>query len=159
MGRLRSRVLLLVGVPALTATVITASPAAAAPPPIVAPPAAQPNGLTYGEWGARWWQYALSFPLRRHPFLQTGQVNCGRGQIGNVWLLPGSVGTARRECSVPAGTALLLPVMAVECSTWEAPPFGGRTPAELRACASKFEFRDLAAVCPWPCKSPQWWPT
>jgi hypothetical protein len=39
------------------------------------------------------------------------------------------------ECTVPAGTAILMPVGGIECSTVEPPPFFGREEAELRACA------------------------
>ena len=37
-------------------------------------------------------------------------------------------------CTVPAGTALLLPLLSASCTTVEPPPFHGRDEAALRAC-------------------------
>jgi hypothetical protein len=45
-------------------------------------------------------------------------------------------GTTTRSCTIPSGTALVVLVAIVECSTVEPPPFFGGDEAELRACAS-----------------------
>ena len=40
------------------------------------------------------------------------------------------------QVPVPAGTHLVIPIITVECSVAEAPPFHGEDEAQLRACAS-----------------------
>src|SRR5713101_7010641 len=71
--------------------------------PRVIPPHARPYGLSYGEWGARWWSWAYSFPLAQFPPLQSGDVDCGAGQSGPVWFLAGTAGQGpvTRSCTVP----------------------------------------------------------
>lgn len=54
-------------------------------------------------------------------------------------------GTAVRNCTVPAGKALFFPIINVECSTLEPPPYYGGNEEELRACANAFEFDDVFA--------------
>jgi hypothetical protein len=92
-------------------------------------------GMTYPDWSARWWQWATSMSLDKHPLADT--ANCNRGQFGPVWFLGGSFtptgGT--RKCTVPAGKALFFPIANVDCSNLEQPPFYGGTPKERRACA------------------------
>jgi hypothetical protein len=120
------------------------------PTPGVIPPNAKPHGMTYGEWSARWWQWALSLPGDQNPFFDEGG-NCSNGangQLGPVWFLTGVInvsGTAERYCTVPAGKALFFPIINVECSTLEAPPFHGDNEAELRACAKGFGFGEVFA--------------
>jgi hypothetical protein len=74
---------------------------------------ASPNGNTYGEWSARWWQWLLAIPTPKNPNLDSTGENCGEGQTGPVWFLAGAfVGgfPFTRSCTVPAGKALLLPL-------------------------------------------------
>jgi hypothetical protein len=107
--------------------------------PRVLPPHSKPYGLTYGEWSARWWQWAFSIPLAEHPFIDSTGANCGAGQSGKVWFLVGATGgEVRNGCVVPAGKALFFPIINVECSTLEPPPFFGSNEAELRSCAEGF---------------------
>ena len=140
--------------PAASAVALIAGPANAAPVPLgrdsvvyIAPPHAAPRGLTYAEWGARFWQWSLSYPLKHSPEIAQGRIDCGRGQLGNVWMLPGTVyPVTHRSCDVPARTALVLPIAGGECSTLEAPPFHGDNYRDLRACIAKFQFTQLSAV-------------
>ena len=109
------------------------------------PPDAPAYGATLGEWGARHWQWLLSFPAPINPMLDETGERCGYGQSGPVFFLAGGppthaedggtppAETGVRECTVPAGAALLLPLFGAECSTVEPPPFFGRDEAELRA--------------------------
>jgi hypothetical protein len=108
------------------------------PNPVILPVGSNPYGLSYGEWGARWWQWAFSFPVDSHPLLDT--AGCDAGQSGPVWFLGGSFAsaTAERNCTVPAGKSLLVPVLNAECSTIEPPPFFGGNEAELRDCVAPF---------------------
>jgi hypothetical protein len=84
----------------------------------------KPNGLTYGNWTAKWWQWFVSIP-------QDGQ-----NQNGPVWFLTGTFGgTAERTCEIPAGKAILFPVLNTECSYLENPEL--KTESELLTCAKQ----------------------
>jgi hypothetical protein len=84
-------------------------------------------GRTYSEWSAAWQQWALSIPVAEHPLFDNGP--CSVGQSGPVWFLGGkfcavnnpNCGTSNvvRSCSVPAGTALYIPVLNAEWSVLE----------------------------------------
>jgi hypothetical protein len=120
--------------------------------PRIIPPNARAFGMTYGEWSAKWWQWAFSLPIDQNPFFDEGGA-CAHGangqpEPGPVWFLTGVInvsGTAVRNCVVPMGKALFFPLINVECSTLEADPFHGNNEAELRACASRFHFGDVFA--------------
>src|SRR5205823_8952020 len=113
--------------------------------PAIAPPNSHPFGLSYGEWSARWWQWAFSLPVDHHPLYDT--ADCSAGQSGKVWFLGASfaptvtgsgqvVAIATRHCTVPTGTALFFPILNAEASTAER---NGTTEAELRAAAQSFQ--------------------
>ena len=110
----------------------------------VFPPNSEPFGLTYGEWGAKFWQWAFSLPATHHPSFDT--TDCSTGQSGPVWFLSAkfcaTVGpvvspdcqayAVVRSCQIPAGKALLY-AMAYEDSFLEEPV--GATEATLRSNA------------------------
>ena len=104
----------------------------------ILPAHAHAFGKSLGEWTAAWWQWAIAMPTDAHPLFDT--ADCGAGQSGKVWFLGGAfTGTVTtRECAVPHGKAILVPVVNVDCSTVEPPPFFGSNEAELRACAKSF---------------------
>lgn len=81
--------------------------------PGVISPKASPHGMTYEEWAARWWQWALSAPVPVNPLLDTTGEDCAVGQTGKVWFLAGTLGSGSvtRTCTVPVGTALFFPVL------------------------------------------------
>jgi hypothetical protein len=100
-------------------------------------PRAKYQGRSYGEWTALWWRWAINLPVEGHPFFDPAA--CDEGQHGPVWFLTGTFGEpAHRECTVPAGKAILFPILNAECSTVEPPPFFGSNEAELRQCADDF---------------------
>ena len=103
--------------------------------PGVFPPNAHYRGLTYGEWGARWWQTAFSIPVvgDDHPLISGGVFG---GEDG-VLFLSGVVGGVTIELTIPPGTVLFLPVVNAECSVIEPDPFHGADEIELRACANE----------------------
>ena len=105
---------------------------------VVLPPDAPADGATYGEWSARQWQWLLSFPNEVSPYTDTTGERCGLGQSGPVFFLTGTTDDPGipRDCTVPAGVALFVPVVAAECSTVQPPPLFGRDEAELAACAA-----------------------
>ena len=52
--------------------------------PRVYPPGSRPFGLSYGEWSARWWQWAYSMPVTGHPLFDETGADCAAGQSGPV---------------------------------------------------------------------------
>lgn len=98
-------------------------------------PESQPYGMTYGEWTSKWWQWFLSIPTGQNPINDPTGERCSEQQNGSVWFLVGSGGgKAERSCTVPAGVAILIPAINVECSFVEDENL--RNEADLRACAN-----------------------
>jgi hypothetical protein len=78
----------------------------------VLPPQAMPFGASYGEWAARWWIWLMAQPADVSPILDSTGEFCTVGQTGHVWFLTGTFGGATvRNCTVPAGRALVIPVL------------------------------------------------
>jgi hypothetical protein len=103
----------------------------------VAPVTETYGGLSYGDWAAAWWQWALQIPAAAdHPFFPGG--NTLLAQSGPVWFLAGVFGTEVRNITIPSGIALFFPVINAECSIFEPPPFHGDDPASLATCANTF---------------------
>ncbi len=143
----RSVVAVIVGVVGLMVAAMTPVVQAGSrnPNPRVLPPHSNAYGNTYGEWSAKWWQWAFSLPVGAHPLFNT--ADCSAGQSGKVFFLGGTfvttedpsgivVGAAERNCTVPTGKALFFPIINSECSTLEG---NGATDAELRECAEFFQ--------------------
>jgi hypothetical protein len=78
-----------------------------------------PFGLKYGDWSARWWQWAVS---------QTTFDNCPN-ESGPVWFLS----AAQTSCVIPANTAIMFPTFNVEWSAAEA-NVQGRVPQAQGTC-------------------------
>ncbi len=114
----------------------------------VLPRYAYPFKKSYGDWTAEWWKWHFAIPAANHSDVSLDGANCGVGQSGDVWFLTGAFTTevpenefatiVRESCVVPTGKAIFFPVVNIECSTIEAPPFGGTTPEELLSCAESF---------------------
>jgi hypothetical protein len=88
--------------------------------PGVLPPNSHPHGLTYAQWGARWWQWAFSIPVPGNPLIDQTGAYCGAGQSGSVWFLAGAWNGSTpltRTCTVPPGKALFFPIVNTECDT------------------------------------------
>ncbi len=97
--------------------------AAANQNPRVIPIHATPHGLSYGEWSAKWWQWALGIPAASNPLLDSTGEFCDVGQSGPVWFLAGTFGgAATRACTVPPGKALFFPLFD---TVWGGPPPAG----------------------------------
>ena len=64
----------------------------------------KPYGLTYGEWTAKWWQWAYSVSKNDNPSYDDSGRYCSEGQNGPVWFLTGSYKhQVDRYCNIPAG--------------------------------------------------------
>ena len=102
--------------------------------PGVFPPGSRPYGLTYGEWSTKWWQWAESIPKENNPAGDETGEKCSQSQNGPVWFLAGTRGgSAVRDCTIPAGKGMLIPIINGECSFAEFPKM--KSESELRACA------------------------
>ncbi len=94
-------------------------------------------GMSYGDWSAAWWQYLLLFTNDVSPYLDTTGQYCNEGQGGPVFFLVGGPANPTiRSCTIPAGKALFAPIINVECSSVESPPFEGDNDQEARTCAA-----------------------
>ena len=97
------------------------------------------KGLTPAVWLAVWWQevFALAVEDGHHPLIDGGAFG---GNNGIVFLggpvVPAGSPRVTLKVTVPAGTHLFVPIITVECSEAEAPPFHGEDETELRTCAN-----------------------
>ena len=111
------------------------------PNPYVFSPQGAADGNTYGAWSTIWWQHMTALPGNFDP---TKSQNCGFNQSGPVWYLVESPsgGTQNLSCTVPAGKAIFLPIINVECSTQEQPTFpngfGCTDEDSCRRCATTY---------------------
>lgn len=97
-------------------------------------PNSKPYGLTFGDLAAKWHQWLYSIPSQVNPATDTNGRNCAQNQAGPIWILAGTTGgSVERTCTVPAGKAIMFPIIASECSYAENPNL--KTESELRACA------------------------
>ena len=75
----------------------------------------KPFGKSYGEWSAKWWQWALATPTNSNPMTDMTGEFAALGQHGNVWFLAGLWGgganSAVRSMTVPANKALFFPII------------------------------------------------
>lgn len=100
--------------------VLLATPALAASPTtadrMLLAPDAKVEGESFGALTARWWQWAERMPIA--PYYDPDGRLCEEEQSGPVWFLAGTDGTfnAKRECVVPAGRHILVPVINMRTS-------------------------------------------
>jgi hypothetical protein len=75
-------------------------------------------GRTYGEWSAKWWQWAYAGSKGENAVEdETGEFCAVNQPEGKVWFLAGTFGVpdVKRTCTIPPNRALLYPLIA---STW-----------------------------------------
>ena len=95
-----------------------------------------PYEIPYKEWVTRWWQWNLEIPQENHPRIDPTGEKCAVGQKGPVWFLTdlGGPGKVTRTCTIPAGKAILFPILSGECDYGE----GGITSdSQLSDCAKR----------------------
>ena len=100
------------------------------PQPIVLPLTAQVEGKGYAQLSAAWWQWAFSLPVE--PYRDPDGRFCALGQDGPVWFLAGTDGSfdTRRECGVPTGKHLFLPVI----NMFQQTPLGVEKGKKVMSC-------------------------
>lgn len=65
-----------------------------------------------------WWQWLVSIPSAVNPLLDNNGKACSLGQRGNLWFLVGNTGGRTvRQCSLPAGSRVLIPLHNTFCFT------------------------------------------
>jgi hypothetical protein len=69
-------------------------------------------GKTYGEWSAKWWQWAYAGPDGKNVIQDTTGKFCAKNQPqGKVWFLAGTFGgSVKRKCTIPPNRALFYPL-------------------------------------------------
>ncbi len=66
------------------------------------------------DLAARWWQWALSFPVDENPLTDTTGEQCSKGDFGDIFFLAGTEGgKAERECTITEGQDILIPIYNV----------------------------------------------
>ena len=86
-----------------------------------------------------WWQevFAIAKEGERHP-LNDGGAFGGNNRTVFLGGQMQPMGSPKHTIpiTIPAGTHLVVPMITVECSVAEGPPFHGEDEPELRACAN-----------------------
>ena len=93
-----------------------------------------PYGAPYGNWIAKWWNWTLSIPKGEHPRDDFTPEKCAANQGGPVWFLADHLGgREERTCHIPAGRAILIPILTGECG-YEVPEV--KNEEDMRDCAT-----------------------
>lgn len=101
-------VLLLVG----TAVLSLGPPSAAADDALVYPVGENVAGQTNEQLAVAWFRWAYGIKKDRSPITDKTGEFAGEGQAGPVWFLGGNFGgTTKRKITVPAGRAIVSPVI------------------------------------------------
>jgi hypothetical protein len=96
-------------------------------------PNSAPFGIPYKNWLAKWWQWTISIPASQHPRENYTDAKCASNQAGPVWFLADQLGgREERTCTIPAGKAVLIPILTGECAN-NIP--GIKNDQDLRRCA------------------------
>lgn len=133
---LRGNKVVITGILVLILFIITVIPIAIADSinPGVFPVNSKPFGHSYGDWSAKWWQWAAQIPSNSNPVTDKTGAKCAQNQSGPVWFLAGSSGApVLRNCVIPAGKALMFAPLNSECSSAEDSTL--KTEDQLRSCA------------------------
>jgi hypothetical protein len=93
-----------------------------------------PYDVPYNEWITRWWQWNMGMSKAEHPRDNYSAEKCTTNQNGSVWFLPDILtGKEERTCTIPAGKAILVPLLTGNCHNDGVPqPMNDQ---ELRTCA------------------------
>jgi hypothetical protein len=92
-------------------------------------------GMTYGEWSAKWWQWALAGPEGENAVQdETGEFCAVNQPKGKVWFLAGSLGLTgvERTCTIPRKRALFYPPVTQLWTDCPGTPDEDLTDAEVR---------------------------
>ena len=92
-----------------------------------------PYGTPYADWIKKWWQWNVSLPKAEHPQTNSKTV-CAMKVSGQVsFLVQNLQGSSHYSCTIPAKTAIMLPISTGSCTSTEA---HSSKPADLINCAT-----------------------
>jgi hypothetical protein len=82
-------------------------------------------GKDYVKWTEDWWNWLAGIPKKTHPARDSsGRYGLEHQPEKNIWFLAGEVeGKAKRTITIPAGRAILFPIVNYEWSLFEMPGF------------------------------------
>jgi hypothetical protein len=115
----------------------------------IAPPQSKPHGRSYSEWAAEWWRWVLTSPVSSNPVLDLTGEHCAANQSDHVWFLAGAFNAGEpvtRECTIPTGHALLVPLINLAYFAFPEDPPETRTEEFIRAqvtCAEEATFSSV----------------
>src|SRR4029453_7743303 len=97
-------------------------------------PDSAPYGVTFPDWTIRWWRWLLSSSMETNPALDiSGKWSELRQDDPNVWFLAGTFGgSVVRTSTIPAGKAILMPIINYECSFADEPLITSEKELELK---------------------------
>jgi hypothetical protein len=101
----------------------------------IAPPQSSPHGKSYSAWAAEWWKWVLETPASINPLVDPTGENCAVNQADHVWFLAGALGgePVTRECTIPSGRALLIPLINLAYFAFLSDPPEQRSEEFIRA--------------------------
>jgi hypothetical protein len=114
----------------------TLAGSAMAAPTYAPPPPATPHLRAYPDWAALWNQWGYGTPADQNPLLDTTGADCAVNQpVPGVFLLAGSFGgpAITRTCTVPVGTAFVVPILNKSFFAQQTDPPDQRTEAFVRS--------------------------
>jgi len=106
------------------------------------PPPATPHLKSYSQYGALWWTWILQTPANINPAADPTGANCAVNQpIPGIFLLAGSLdgSTVNRTCTVPVGTAFVMPIINAAAFAQQTDPPEQRTEAFQRSVVACVE--------------------
>ena len=103
--------------------------------PRIEPINATPYGMSYSQWAAAWWTWALQTPGSVNPLTDTTGIYISQNQKGRVWFLAGLLGggTVKRTGKIPSGTALFFPLTNNFYGAFLTDPDSTKTTAYIRS--------------------------
>jgi hypothetical protein len=104
-------------------------------------------GKTYGEWSAKWFQWAYAGPEGENAVEdKTGEFCAVNQPKGKVWFLAGSFGLpgVKRACTIPPDRALFYPLINISWTDCPGTPDEDLTDAQVRALLAASDAGDLA---------------
>jgi hypothetical protein len=83
----------------------------------------KPYEISYGEWLAKFWTWFIQIPADVHPREHYTPERCATAQSGPVWFLSDILADKEeRNCEIPSGKAILLPILNGICWSDESDP-------------------------------------
>jgi hypothetical protein len=97
-------------------------------------PNSKPYGIKLLEWTIRWWRWLLSGPREKNPAAdKSGEYSVLKQDDPNVRFLASTFrGSVLRNCTIPFGKAIFMPIINYECSFADEPSITTANELELK---------------------------